>query len=224
MGVAIDKHRPQRFLGLHELLESQASIIVGDPVDGRFTILTTEDGSNWRKRTGPQSNKDEAMFAASGTCVITRGNREAWFATGGQGGARLFHSIDAGETWTVTTTPIRHEAQSSGIFSLAFANLRQGIAVGGDYSKPAEAAASLAISNDGGKYWATASGLSGFRSAVVYSNKRKLWIATGTSGTDISSDGGKSWKNTGEGFNAISFSADGAGWGVGAKGAIASFK
>lgn len=199
-------------------------IIVGDPVDGRFTILTTEDGSTWRKRPGPQSNKDEAMFAASGTCVITRGTREAWFATGGQGGARLFHSTDAGETWTATTTPIRHEAQSSGIFSVAFANAQQAIAVGGDYSKPAEAAGALAISNDGGKSWATADGLSGFRSAVVYSKKRKLWIAAGTSGTDISRDGGKSWKNAGAGFNAINFSADGAGWGVGAKGTIASFR
>ena len=212
---------PNGFWDCMSFWNSRRGIIVGDPVDGHFTILTTEDGSTWRSRAGPQSNKDEAMFAASGTCVITRGTREAWFATGGQGGARLFHSTDAGETWTVTSTPVRHDAQSSGIFSIAFADPRQSITVGGDYSKPTEASEALAISNDGGKSWATASGLSGFRSAVIYSKKRKLWIATGTSGTDVSSDGGKSWKNVGAGFNAISFSADGAGWGVGAKGSIA---
>ena len=42
-------------------------IIVGDPVDGRFTIMTTIDGSTWQKVKGPSANKDEGAFAASGT-------------------------------------------------------------------------------------------------------------------------------------------------------------
>ena len=215
---------PQGFWDCMSFWNSKHGILVGDPLDGHISILSTEDGTTWRKRTGPPVNKDEAMFAASGTCVVTRGTAEAWLATGGQGGGRVFHTADGGETWSIATTSIRHESASSGIFSLAFADSRNGISVGGNYSKPTEGADTLALTVDGGKTWSPATGLSGFRSAVVYVKKRKLWVATGTTGTDVSRDGGKSWKNIGAGFNALSFTSHGAGWAVGANGAIASLQ
>ncbi len=215
---------PQGFWDCMSFWNSKHGILVGDPVDGRISILTTEDGTTWRKRTGPLVNKDEAMFAASGTCVVTRGTAEAWLATGGQGGGRVFHSVDGGETWSIATTSVRHESASAGIFSIGFADSRHGISVGGNYSKPTEAADALALTADGGKNWNSAMGLSGFRSAVAYVTKRKLWVATGTSGTDVSRDGGKSWKNIGSGFNALSFTSNGVGWAVGVNGAISLFK
>ncbi len=215
---------PQGFWDCMSFWNSKHGILVGDPVDGHISILTTEDGITWRKRDGPPVNKDEAMFAASGTCVVTRGTAEAWLATGGQGGARVFHTADAGKTWSIATTSVRHEAASAGIFSLAFRDSSNGIVVGGNYSKPTEVGDALALTSDGGNTWKSAAGLSGFRSAVVYVKKRKLWVATGTSGTDVSRDGGKSWKNIGAGFNALSFTSNGVGWAVGANGAIASFQ
>ncbi len=49
---------------------------------------------------------------------------------------------------------------------------------------------------------------------------RKIWIATGTSGSDISSNG-KSWKPFDSGnYNAIGLAGP-FGWAVGPKGAIA---
>ena len=213
------ENHPKGFWDCMSFWNSKHGMIVGDPIDGRFTVLTTEDGTEWKKREGPAANKDEAMFAASGTCLITGGARQAWFATGGPGGARVYHSGDGGTTWTITQTAIRHDAQSSGIFSMVLTG-QTGVVVGGNYSKPTEAADTLALSNDGGKSWANATGLSGFRSAVAYTRKRRLWIATGTSGTDVWAGDGKSWKNIGQGFNALSFAADGTGWGVGANGAI----
>ena len=71
-------------------------IVVGDPVDGRFTVMTTKDGSRWIRQKGPQAQAMEGAFAASGTCVTTRGTREAWFGTGGPSGARVFHSTEIG--------------------------------------------------------------------------------------------------------------------------------
>jgi hypothetical protein len=49
------------------------------------------------------------------------------------------------------------------------------------------------------------------------------WLAVGTSGSDVSSDGGKTWKKFSDApYNAMSFTA-GTGWAVGPNGAIARF-
>jgi hypothetical protein len=69
--------------------------------------------------------------------------------------------------------------------------------------------------------WSAATPLNGFRSDVKYLADHKLWIVTGTSGSDISLDDGRTWKQFDTGnYNAISFSAN-AVWAVGPKGAIA---
>lgn len=205
---------PKGFWDCMSLWDSTHGIIVGDPVDGRFTILTTGDGATWQKIKGPSANKEEGAFAASGTCVFTRGTREAWFGTGGVGGGRVFHTEDGGQTWSVAKTPIRHDSVSSGIFSLFFADAQHGIAVGGDYMKPTESMGTIAITADGGKTWVAPRGPSpgGYRSAVSDET------ATGNSGTDVSKDLGQTWtKSADEGYNAISGK-----WMVGPNGRIAT--
>ena len=100
--------------------------------------------------------------------------------------ARVFQSNDRGHTWTVSTTPVRNDGPAAGIFSLAFADARHGIAVGGDYSKDKEDRQNIAITNDGGATWTAPQGAGpkGFRSDVAWLPGRKLWIVTGTSGSD----------------------------------------
>jgi photosystem II stability/assembly factor-like uncharacterized protein len=206
---------PKGFWDCMSFWDPTHGIIIGDPVDGRFTIMTTSDGATWQKLKGPSANKDEGAFAASGTCVFTRGTREAWFGTGGVGGARVFHSEDSGKSWSVAKTPMRHDSANAGIFSLAFSDALHGIAVGGDYMKPNEPAGTIAITDDGGKTW-NAGTMPGYRSAVWCRNA-DVCIAVGTSGSYYSSDGGKSWKAFGmEGYNAI-----GGGFAVGVNGRIA---
>src|SRR5207302_312226 len=130
---------------------------------------------------------------------------------------------DAGQSWTVGRTPIRNDSASAGIFSLAFTGFH-GIAVGGDYSKPAEAIATIAYTFDG-KTWTAGSPLHGFRSAIEYLPASKMWIATGTSGSDVSTDDGKTWKQFDTAaYNATSFTAGGEGWAVGPNGAVGRFK
>jgi photosystem II stability/assembly factor-like uncharacterized protein len=59
---------------------------------------------------------------------------------------------------------------------------------------------------------------------VAYLADRKLWIAAGTSGADVSTDGGRNWKQFDTGnYNAISFASGKAGWAVGPRGRIAVF-
>ena len=202
-------------------------ILVGDPVGGQLVVMTTADGGvTWQRQHLPRAREGESAFAASGTGITVSGNSEVWVGTGGTGGSRVFHSIDAGVTWSVADTPIRHDSQSAGIFSLAFSDPLHGVAVGGDYKKIDEAANAVALTSDGGRTWiAPAKSLpAGFRSAVAFVRDRNIWIATGTAGSDISHDGGQSWTSFDKGnYNAITF-IGASGWAVGPQGRIARFQ
>jgi len=214
------------FLDALAFWDARRGAVLGDPVDGQFVILTTEDGGQtWQRRKLPPALPDEGAFAASNSCLrlrAIRGKRELWFGTGGPSGARVFHSPDGGGHWDVAGTPLRHDGAGAGIFSLAFADSVRGVAVGGDYGKPADAAGNVATTSDGGHTWAEPDGAHphGYRSAVTFLAGRKVWIAVGTSGCDISSDGGKSWKTFDGGpYNAIGAAGD-AVWAVGPGGRI----
>jgi photosystem II stability/assembly factor-like uncharacterized protein len=218
---------PSGFFDAIAFWDAQHGIVVGDQIQGRAEILTTDDGgATWQHRSSPPALPNEGSFAASNTCLTLWGKRDAWFATGGTGAARVFHSKDRGVTWSVATTPMRNDGPSAGVFSLAFADPLHGIAVGGDYSKDKDDGHNIALTSDGGRTWSAPAnpGPKGFRSAVVWLPGRKLWVVTGTSGSDASADGGKSWKLFDSGaYNAMSFVAGSDGWAVGPQGRIARF-
>ena len=112
--------------------------------------------------------------------------------------------------------------KTAGIFSLAFADEKNGVAVGGDYQKPNATERTVALTHNGGKTWVTdpKSALS-YRSGVAFLGN-KLVMAVGTAGSDISRDGGKTWEYFSDtNLNAVA-SKDGAVWAVGPKGAIVS--
>jgi photosystem II stability/assembly factor-like uncharacterized protein len=228
---------PKGFFDAIAFWDAANGIVLGDPVRagkedagasdaGQFAIWTTADGGgHWQRRHTPPALPNEGAFAASNTCLWVLGSREAWFGTGGPQGARVFHSKDRGRSWTVAATPIRNDGPSAGVFSLAFSDARHGIAVGGDYAKDKEERQNIAITGDGGRTWTAPAGPvpKGFRSAVTYVRRKNMWLVTGTSGSDVSTDSGKSWKLFDSGsYNAMSFAGT-AGWAVGARGRIALF-
>ncbi len=139
---------PKGFFDAIAFWDAQHSIVVGDQLDGRAEVLTTDDGgASWQRQSPPPGLPNEGSFAASNTCLTLLGEREAWFGTGGTGAARVFHSTDRGRTWTVATTSVRNDGAAAGIFSLAFADARHGIAVGGDYSKDKEDRQNIALTS-----------------------------------------------------------------------------
>ena len=75
-----------------------------------------------------------------------------WFATGGKT-ARVFHSLDHGQTWQVFDTPLLHGPDSAGIFSIAFRDALHGVIAGGDYKHPNNDGPNLAFTEDGGTTW-----------------------------------------------------------------------
>lgn len=218
-----------RFLDALAFWNPRNGLALGDPVDGRFVILTTDDGGRTWSRSDlaglPEALPGEGAFAASGTCLIARGDCTAWFGTGA---GRVFRSQDRGRTWTAQPTPIRAGNGTSGIFSLAFRDPGHGIAVGGDYKQPGGRGDNVALTGDGGRNWTQPKGPGprGYRSAVAYLEGSPLpvLITVGPTGTDRSADGGASWERLGdEGFDAVQFAGTRAGWAVGENGRIARF-
>lgn len=207
--------------------DPQNCIAMSDPVDGHYLLISTSDGgTNWKPIVSnqmPAAKGGEAAFAASGTCLITQGKNNVFLVSGGTD-ARVFRSSDRGVTWLVSDTPIVKGTPGSGIFSIAIYGDRYGVIVGGDYEKPAEATDNLAFTSDLGNSWQPGSGLSGYRSAVSYIDTKTL-IAVGTNGTDISRDGGRTWKNMGsENLNSVAAKGKKSVWAVGPKGLVAKLK
>jgi photosystem II stability/assembly factor-like uncharacterized protein len=217
---------PAAFFDAIAFWDEKNGIALGDPVKGLFQmIVTTDGGANWQPLAAkilPPALSGEGAFAASGTCLVTHGESDVWFATGGAKKARVFHSKDRGQNWEVCETPIVAGAESAGIFSIAFRDQQQGMIVGGDYRKPNDTGATAAITSDGGKTWILIDKQLPFRSAVAWAKDR--WVAVGTSGSHVSPDNGATWKLLDrENYNSVGFSASGEGWAVGPKSRIAKF-
>ncbi len=198
--------------------DERHAILVGDPVDGSFVVYTSADaGQTWQRQKTPASLPDEGAFAASGTSIVTRGTKDAWFATGGPNGARVFRTHNGGRTWSAAKAPLGG-TKAAGIFSLAFLDRKNGVAVGGDYQNPKAAGHTAAVTHDGGRAWTAVSGLA-YRSGVAVIGSHRL-VAVGTTGSDVSEDDGRTWQQFSDSaLNAVA-AAGGAVWAVGPKGVI----
>ena len=203
-------------------------IAMSDPVDGKFQIIrTTDSGRTWSLVDGagmPPAVDGEFGFAASGTCLVAAGGRDAYLASGGTA-SRIYRSHDLGSTWTVVDSAIpATESGAGGTFGLSFRNPRQGLAVGGDYTLPDSGASASAYTRDGGRTWVAGGDLGGYRSGVDWvSGARRTAIAVGTSGSDVTYDGGRTWTavtSGGDGFDSVQCVPGGVCWASGADGRV----
>jgi photosystem II stability/assembly factor-like uncharacterized protein len=228
--LQLQNKNPKVFFDAMAFWNARSGIFMSDPIDGKFLLYITDDGGEtWRnlKYYGndsmPPAKEGEAAFAASGTCLITQGLSNVFLVSGGAD-ARVFRSKSNGIfDWSVSNTPIVKGTAGSGIFSIAMLNARQGVIVGGNYEKPGEINNNLAFTTDGGASWTLGKGLSGYRSGVTYIDRNTL-LAVGSSGSDLSIDGGKSWTNLDrESYNAVQAKGRKAIWAVGANGLVSRY-
>ena len=195
------------FLDGMEFWDGKNGIIFGDPIQNKLQLLITEDGglswTNGSSRLKADMEKGEAGFAASGTSIKALPGGKVWIATGGTK-SNIYTSDDYGLIWQKFACPILQGGSSAGAFSIDFYDSNRGIVVGGDYQKDKENSNNILLTSDGGKTWTKPpKPIFGFRSGVLWYDDKNCF-ATGTSGTDVSRDGGKNWYHiSDESFNAI---------------------
>ncbi|GAB2516635.1 WD40/YVTN/BNR-like repeat-containing protein [Spirosoma aerophilum] len=205
--------------------DDQHGIVFSDPIDGRWFMLTTDDGGKtWQPVPSsalPMMEPNEAAFAASGTSLVVQGKRNVWIVSGGGTFGRVFRSTDRGRTWAVTNTPLP-AGEATGLFGLRFFSNKVGVVVGGNYKQEQQPGPNAAITRDGGKTWQilTQTDPPGLKEAVALLPGDRL-LAVGPSGTSLSADQGQTWQRLDtEGFHSMAC-AKGTCYAVGAKGKVA---
>jgi len=180
------------FLDAMDFDTPKHGILLGDPIKNKFLLLETNDGAEtWHSfKNQPDATTGEAAFAASGTCLrISKG--EISIVTGGP----ITHLLTANiknPVWNVVNLPIAHGISSKGTFSISSDNA---ITVGGNYSKdkvPDSVASSISANKNKIAYELIQKGPAGYQSCVELINKN-TYLSTGTSGSNITTDGGKTW-------------------------------
>ena len=183
--------------------------LLGDPVNGSFYVAVTHDGGqSWMRVTVPalEPNEKGGAFAASNQSLLISNAAPVF----GGGGGLLFRgelercpdTVQYNEPNTCATriffrkmsTGVGGTGSGAGIFALLQAG-KTIVAVGGDYTHPDVTAHTAAFSVNEGMGWQPAETMPrGYRSTVAFDAATKTWIATGPTGTDISTDSGRNWK------------------------------
>lgn len=201
------------FLDAIHFWNSEAGIVIGDPIDGKIFIARTFDGGfSWQaipEIYRPKADEGEALFAASGTAIRALDRDEAVFVSGGKTSNVYIRDQKI-------KLPIVHGKASTGAFSVAVwdRNKLNGgnklIVVGGDYAADSSSVANCFYSNNRGQSWKAAKRPPfGYKSCVDYITEKEL-VACGTSGVDYSADGGETWNRiSAEGYNTCIRAKDG---------------
>ncbi|MDX3644573.1 oxidoreductase [Streptomyces sp. MB09-02B] len=218
---------PRAFYDCLTFFDPRHGLAMSDPVDGRFRILSTEDGGrSWEvlpNKGMPPALEGEAGFAASGQCLVSSGPRDVWLATGGAARARVLHSADRGRTWTVADTPVPAGDPARGVFALAFRDRAHGIAVGGDYRADQPSPRAAATTGDAGRTWKPAAQPPpAYRSGVAWlPYSRNAALAVGPTGTDLTTDGGRTWRTVDTGsYDTVDCAPDRGCWAAGERGRV----
>lgn len=219
------------------LLDPQgAGLAFGDVVSDAIPLVQRTTDGKWYLREDLSDLVGASYlhgYAASGTSMIQLPNRRWLIGTGGaatpgEDSVVLISEPGNWRRWEKVRCPIL-ASESAGVFSLAHSG-QHVVAVGGDYLAPAESNRVAAYSTDGGQSWHSASEFpNGFRSGVAVLPgdwSQPVFVCVGTNGTDLSVDGGKTWKVVNQkSLNAIRFAKskreeNAVGWAVGSDGAI----
>jgi photosystem II stability/assembly factor-like uncharacterized protein len=222
---------PNGFYDCFDFWTPDAGLVMADAINGRFPVRRTLDGRFWVDIGDklPEGQAGEAAFAASGTCVATQGDRNAWIATGGAEHARVFSTTDRGKTWTTARVPMAQGTGGAGVFSVAFRDALHGVIGGGDFLSTVRER-NFAVSSDGGKTWVHQNNapINGAIFGLSYVAKHdqgpnvKRVVATGPAGAAVTDDEGETWTRIkgAHDFWAVAFANQTVGWLVGTDGRI----
>lgn len=218
---------PKGFFDCMDFWDAKRGLVIGDAVDGRISMLRTDDGgAHWTRIPAaslPVAQPQEGSFAASGTCLVTGKGGHAWIVASTAARGRLLHTSDYGRSWSVDTLPLTTRA-GSGPQSVAFRDARHGMVLGGGNSAAAGDTL-IAVTNDGGVQWTArtspplARGVWG--GVNVPKAKPATVVAVGPSGAMYTRDDGVTWHSIDPlNYWSVGFASPKAGWAVGMGGRI----
>lgn len=187
------------FLDCIDFWDDQRGIAYGDAVDDYpYILLTNDGGQSWQRGDTthmPKAGTGEGGFAASGTCVTTGENGNAWIATGAGGNARILLTEDFGKTWKAVDSPLV-KGEASGNTSISMAG-DIGIVAGGDLLQPDEYTDNCAFTLDGGTTWSlsnqTQTPGAFYGGALTKSSERHFAFICSPKGIQYSEDLGQNW-------------------------------
>jgi hypothetical protein len=194
------------FLDAMDFTKDGNGIVVGDPINNKLFIATTSSyGDKWLALK-PENNfytvdTGEAFFAASGTNVNIKGNKNnhvICFVTGGSDSRLIFN----GQPLALN---ILKGKDSQGANSIAVnTSVSRIVITGGDFNEPASSEKNIEVFNiKNGQllYPVVQTPPHGYRSCVSFITDDSL-VCCGLTGVDISNDGGLNWKLiSGESFH-----------------------
>ncbi len=217
------------FFDCMDFWDPQNGIAFSDSFEGAFYIIKTSDGGATWTRVSPDvlppALDGEGSFAASGTCVLTRGENTVRIVTGAGGKARLLTSHDRGISWDVVETPVAHGTPSSGLASVSFLDENHGVVAGGEIASPDSVSDNVAYTEDAGATWQLANHTT-FTGAIygisyVPGQSSPTLVAAGPKGLDYSTDNGQSWNSLStDNYWSVAFGSTGIGWATGMDGKI----
>lgn len=191
------------FFDAMDFADENNGIAIGDPLPGTnfiYRAYTRNGGTTWYHPADdytylPKVVEGEAMFASSGTNLVflksdgfIRSNR-MYIVTGGKASSFISQT-----PLQKTTLPLLQGKESTGANSIAVYNSKDLVIVGGDFSNDKDTTQNCILSKDGGStFFPPATPPTGYRSCVEYITKSRL-ITCGTSGIDVSEDGGLNWR------------------------------
>ncbi len=197
--LVYENRRKGMFLDAMDFANSREGMVIGDPVDGyAFMAKTIDSGNSWDEWTDTTNrvatDSGEAFFAASGSNLRYFSNGDYALVTGGKRSRLITNE-------TVIDLPLLQGRESTGANAIDYydngRSTKPGdkmIIVGGDFSADTISTANCLYSFNGGKTWKSPDvAPHGYRSCVEYLSK-KIVMACGLTGIDLSMDNGKTWR------------------------------
>jgi photosystem II stability/assembly factor-like uncharacterized protein len=196
------------FLDAIAFSDTNNGVVIGDPINDVLFIMSTKDkGETWSNMPKDYCKspiyKGEAFFASSNSNLAFV-HQQLLFVTGGMS-SRIWQNGDA------TSLPLLQGTNSTGANSIAVSpNHQKIVIVGGDFSNDKNATKNIAgyrlklDAKSNNKLLASKkinfktidlSGPNGYKSSIEFITNQ-IVITCGTSGVDLSFNGGKSWHTT----------------------------
>jgi photosystem II stability/assembly factor-like uncharacterized protein len=187
------------FFDAMDFADKKHGYVLGDPINNKFILMETKDGGeSWNMfKNRPDALPGEAAFAASGTC-LRAWNDKISIASGGIHSRALMYFTDSkkkNNEWVIDDLPILKGKASQGAFSFACDKNGTWIFVGGDYSHDTvkdSIASYIKYGSYADQFFIPEQGPSGFQSCVEFISGQ-TFLSTGTPGSNITTDGGKTW-------------------------------